>query len=253
MSKKDYQVRVDFRIAVGSAHGPRSSVWRGASNNNEVYLSHSMMGKVEKFSFHRSLKCRRAFHEHTKPSGMDDRAIEKWTRVQTPPTGISYALVAIFPTDTLSTALAPEGKDVLWIGAALPGATTVLEFIFTRDNEDRTRELANSNSRELLSYTVLPNEEAFCVTKTNGRWTGENFVVPGVIDDDKQYVISRDDPQNTGRPARFSTYRQLNNGTVLEAWEYGAYQVPLDAEFSKPMGRLTRTKLLRRQKSKQPK
>jgi len=240
--------KVDFRIAVGNATGPHSSVWRGASHKNDVYLTHSNMGKIEKFSFHKSLRCRRAFHEHTKPGGMADRAIEKWTRLPTPATGISYAMVAIFPTDTLSAG--PIVEDVLWLSAAPSGGTTVLEFFYTRDGDTETKDHASANSRELLSYTVIPNGEAFCVSKTAGLWTGENFVVPKAIDDDKQFVISRDDPQNTGRPARFSTFRQINNGTILEVWEYGAYQVPLDAEFLTPMATLTRTKLLHRHKTK---
>ena len=66
---------------------------------------------------------------------MADRAIEKWTRLPTPATGISYAMVAIFPTDTLSAGLVVEEKDVLWLAAAPPGGTTGLEFFYTRDDE----------------------------------------------------------------------------------------------------------------------
>lgn len=242
------EVKVDFKIAIGSPNGRRSDVWRVVSHKDEVYVMHSMMGKEEKISFHKSLKCRRAFHEHTKPEGMEDRVIEKWQRAPTPKIGISYAMVVIIPTDTLSIARITQ-KDVHWILPAPLGGTTVLEFLFTRDDEQETRKHATAHNRELLSYSVLPNDDAFAITKTTGEWKGEDFVAEGIIEDNKKYVISRDDPNNTGRPARFSTFRRINGGTVLEVWEYGAYKVPLDTAFSKPMGRFTRTKLLKRHKT----
>jgi hypothetical protein len=99
--------------------------------------------------------------------------------------------------------------------------------------------------REVLSYSKLPNGEAFVVMKTTGEWTGEDFVAPGIINDDKQYVVSREDPENTGRPGRLSMFVPHEVG-FLQVFEYGAYQVPLEATFSKPMGRLTRTKLVQR-------
>jgi hypothetical protein len=232
-------------MAVGSAAGPRSNVWRGGSSGNEVYLMHSNMGKVQKFSFHKSLKCRLAYHEHTKPATIDDRAIEKWERLPTPSAGISYALVAIIPTDTLSTVLAEEKKEVLWVEAASVGRTTVLEFVFSREDYETTSARAGDSLRQILSYSKLPNGEAFVVTRTTGEWTGEDFVAPGLINDDKQYVVSREDPENTGRPGRLSMYVHHEVG-FLQVFEYGAYQVPLDAKFSKPMGRLTRTKLVDR-------
>jgi hypothetical protein len=242
---------VDFRIAVGSASGPRSNIWRGVSTNDCVYVMHPQMGKIVKFSFHRSCRCRVAFTEIEGPGqGESDRVIEKWKRSPAPRHDVAYALVARFPTDFLSTALPSEPKEVTWIPAAPPGSVTLVEFLFTKDDEQDARVVAERANRSMVSYTRLPNGDAFFVTWHHGeKWNGESFVAPGVLRDDCELVVSRRDPDDTGRPVRFTMFVPAPNRTTMMADEFGAYYVPKGTKFAEPMGRFTRTKLLKRNNS----
>jgi hypothetical protein len=80
--------KVNFRLAIGAANGPRSNVWRGFSNRDEAYLCHGGLGRIEKISFHSSGVCRQAFTEVEGPAeGETDRVIEKWKRSSTPDCG----------------------------------------------------------------------------------------------------------------------------------------------------------------------
>jgi len=236
---------VNIRFGVGLADGPRSSIWRGYSRNDEVYLSHSNMGGIQKFSFHSSGICRWAFTREEGPGeGEDDRVIERWKRFSAYP-GSGYALLIRFPTDFLSTALSPERKMVQWIPAAKSGGSTTLEFIFSSRSERAAADGAVAAGRTVLSQTVLPNGELFSVTWLHEPWFGESFKMPGVLHDDKEYVVSEHDPNNTGRPARV-TRLILKEGVPAIAEEFGAYQMPLDSQVVKTAGVLTRTKILKR-------
>jgi hypothetical protein len=199
---------VDFRIAVGAPDGPRSSIWRGYSTKNEVYVSYSGMGRIQKFSFHSSGICRRAFTGHVGPAeGEADRVIGKWRRMEAPPSGeIVYSLVARFPTDYLSTALEDETSKVTWIPPAPSGQSTTVEFVFSRAEMNVLDELAKSAGRTIFSFTRLPNGEAFVASWVHQDWIGEDFTVPGALFADKELVISTDDPNHTGRPVRFTMY-----------------------------------------------
>src|SRR5271170_6283137 len=91
------------RLMVGTPEGPRSNVWRINSRRNDVYVSTGTIGK-EKFSFHASGRCRKAFHEL--PPSLRDRATVKWWRMPTPkPDGTGRASCVLqvgIPTDLLS-------------------------------------------------------------------------------------------------------------------------------------------------------
>lgn len=241
---------VDFRVAVGTPDGPRSSVWRGFSTKNEVYVSHGGMGGIHKFSFHSSGICRLAFTEHEGPGeGEVDRVIHRWRRVKAPPSGgIVYSLIARFPTNYLSTALKVETKKVNWIPSASSGQATALDFVFSRAEKHVLDELAKSAGRTIFSFTRLPNGEAFVASWSHQDWIGgEDFTVPRVFDADIEYVISTDDPNHTGRPARFTMYQEPNDRRpTMIADEYGAYIVSLGTRFPKPMGMLSRNKVLKR-------
>ena len=244
---------VDFRLVVGSAGGPCSSVWRGFSTKNDVYLSQGDMGRIEKFSFHKSLICRHAFTDASKPAGMSDRVIHRWRRAPTAPAGangIAYALTASFPTDVLSTAHPMESKPVTWIAAAPAGRITVVEFVFTQENQQAVETIAAAAQRKLISYTRLPNGDAFVVSSTSGEWKGENFTAAVNFQKERDFVVSREDPERTGRPARFTTFNQPKDGEPMLVWEYGAYTVPKGTIFDQPMGKFTSTTVLHAGKKK---
>jgi hypothetical protein len=241
--------KVNFRVAVGTPDGPRSAIWRGFSTKNEVYVCHGGVGGVEKFSLHSSGICRLAFTKEEGPAeGENDRVIARWARISAPATNsIVYGLIARFPTDYLSTALAPEPKKVTWIPPAQSGLVTALHFVFSRTSADMLEEMLTSSGHTLISYTVLGNGEAFIVSAAHQDWIGgEDFTIPGALDPKKEYVISTEDPDGTGRPARFTRYENPNEQwSMMIASEFGAYPVPLGTKFSKPMGTFRRDKILK--------
>jgi hypothetical protein len=242
--------KVDLRFAVGESNGPHSAIWRGYSNKEGVYVSHGGMGGIQKFSFHKSLICRHAFTKQEGPAdGEDDRVIHKWRREIAPQTGgIVYALVARFPSDFLSTALEKERKTVTWLPAAISGHATVVEFVFSALGRDATYALAQSSGRTIVSYTAIPNGEAFVVSWVHEKWNGEPFTFPGIFDRDDQCVISKYDPTNSGRPNRFTLFLDPTDNQPMIVDEFGAYFAPLDTQFVEPMGSFTDRNVKKRSK-----
>jgi hypothetical protein len=200
--------KVNFRIAVGDADGPRSSIWRGFSNGNDVYLTAAGMAGVEKFSFHGSGICRQAFTKEEGPAdGERDRVLHRWRRmVPVPAGGLVQVLTARFPSDYLSTSLRPERKSVEWLPRAASGSATLIDFAFSGAGEETTRIMAKSTGRTIVSFTNLPNGEAFVVTWMHHPWNGESFTMPGLFDKPDQYVVSKSDPSGSGRPAGFTLF-----------------------------------------------
>ena len=243
--------KVDLRVGVGEPAGPRSAKWCIFSNKEGVYISHGGLGGIQKFSFHKSLICRHAFTEQEGPAdGDDDRVLKKWLRVSAPANGMVYALVARFPSDFLSTALKPESKAVTWLPAAPPGHSTVVEFVFSGLSEQEIDALAQTSGRSVVSYTALPNNEAFVVTWLHHKWDREPFTFPGVFDRNDQLVISKHDPLNTGRPVRFTIFSGPTNNQPITVDEFGAYYGPLDMQFDEPMGSFTNRQVKKRGKAK---
>jgi hypothetical protein len=158
---------------------------------------------------------------------------------------LTYAFILKVPSDLLSTTLASEKKRVTWLPPAPSGGTTVIEFLFTREEKRTVEELSEAQGRTLISYTRLPNGDAFIVTSAHEDWIPQSFRMPGVLFPDREYVVATDDPNNTGRPARVTIYVEPKESLPLIAWEYGAYWVPLGTKFREPMGTITRAKLLK--------
>jgi hypothetical protein len=200
--------KVNFRLAVGEPGGPRSNIWRGFSKGNDVYLTTPGMAGIEKFSFHASGICRRAFTEQEGPAdGETDRVLYRWERVVPAPAGgIVQVLTARFPSDYLSTALTPARKAVAWLLPASRGNVTLVDFAFSGAGEEATRAMAETTGRTIVSYTDLPNGEAFVVTSMHHQWNGESFTIPGMLDQPGQYVVAKSDPSNSGRPTRFTMF-----------------------------------------------
>ena len=227
--------------------GPRSSIWRVFSNKSDVYIVNGGMGGIEKFSFHASGTCRHAFTQEEGPAFPgQDRAQSKWRRVTGPTDEIVFALVARFPSDFLSSALKAGTKPVRWVAPAPRGYATVIEFVFTRLSELEMHALAARHGRQIIDQTTLPNGEVFVTTRLHAPWNGEPFTIPGAFDREGQYVVSRHDPDNTGRPARFTMFIEPTNELPMCVDEFGAYAAPLNMQFSEPMAQFTRTAVLKR-------
>jgi len=225
--------RFDVRIAVGSLDGPHSNVWRFWSRKAEVYAAQSAMGGVEKFSFHTPNICRRAFtKEHGTPITLNDRATHRWLRDVTSTAGVVRVLRVGFATDLLSTALAPPKRSISWIKPAPSGWSTVIDLMFTREDETTllkalTGERAEIGHR-LVAYKRLPNGEAFCVSVWYADRADTTLRMPADQTHKEDLIVFPKDPDLTGRPVRLTLFSNPSDGQFMQAWEYGAYwQTPL--------------------------
>ena len=244
-----------FRFAVGSEHGPRGSMWRLWSNQNEVYLAHADRGKIEKLSFHKSGICRRAFtNEYPTPNTLPDRLMQRWQRVpgQTPSTeNFSYAAALVFPTDFLSTTLEPSTKkEITWITPAPEHESVVVAFFFTREDEVDIKRVLTEEGKTFIGSAILPNGETFVMSGHVERFEGQEMLIPASHGSLHDMVISRSDPEATGRPVRFTMFRDGTAVMPLVVTEYGAFQVAIGTgtRGREGMGVLTRDRVIERSK-----
>ncbi len=232
--------RYDFRMAVGSANGPRSSVWHFFSRKSEVYAVHGGIGGIEKFSFHTPNLCLRAFtSEHGKPQGLENRVMHRWRRDDTPPPGLNRTVRVLrigFSTHLLSTALeATTAKEVSWVPSAPTGGSTVVDLMFTRDSAKALAENLKSEPVELrhtlLAYNALPNGEAFALTFWHAEGSDGPLRMPASHGHKDDLIVFPEDPQRTGRPVRLTTFSKPKDGEMMSVWEMGAFwHLPLTDE-----------------------
>jgi hypothetical protein len=224
--------RLNERYVIGTPGGTRSNIWRVFSRKSDVYVTASSPGGVEKFSFHESGICRKAFtQEYGTPDGLPDRATIKWRRAVTPPTGkneASFVFEVGVPTNCLSVAVEPPKKEVTWIAPASPGMITVLRLYYTREPVQTAR-VGTEPYGQLLSYTALPNGEAFVAVSFHTTWEGKPLRVPASHHQAQDYLFADSDPCGTGRPARIVVFSHPRDGDRMLAWEYGGYKVPPSA------------------------
>jgi hypothetical protein len=220
--------RFDAKLIVGRPDGARSSLWHVWRTKNEVYVASSNFGRIEKLSFHSGGICRKAFTtERGVPNELSDRLVHKWRRAETPPRGFhsgSCVLEVGFPTNYLSTTLEQPDAQVIWIPAAPNNMATVLEMFFTHEPEDVLRSLMKPFDRSIHVCTRLPNGETFMVASRIAAFNGENFRIPTSHHHSKDFIISDNDPNNTGRPIRVTIFTNPKDGDRMTVWEYGAYK-----------------------------
>ncbi len=240
--------RKDLRFCVGSNGGARAGIWRLWAKREQVYLSQRSLGGIKKLSFHSELICRDAFtSEHGVPATMKERAVRQWKRAITPDGGASAAsLVGMigFPTDYLSTTAERSEKHIAWIDAAPAGMTTVIELMFTRDDEASFRKVAQVGARKVIEYIDLENGEAFAIASNISELQEQDFVMPASHSHNQDLVISASDPLKTGRPVRVTTYKYPKDGDALMAWEFGGYWAAPNQPENALLNRFSRTKVL---------
>jgi hypothetical protein len=152
-----------------------------------------------------------------------------------------------FPTNYLSTKLNLPKKPIAWIAAAARDRAIVLEMVFTREREEKLRELAKQGQRSLVAYTQLSNGEAFAVTSRDAAFAGENFVMPASHYQTQDYVFSSDDPVHTGRPVRLAIFTNPRDGDRMAAWEYGGFHAKPGEFVNRPgFGTFSRTGVIER-------
>ncbi len=221
---------LDIRIIVGSEHGPCSSVWRVWSSRSEIYVAWGNLGYVEKLSFHSERDgvriCRKAFTaERGTPKVLPNRATIKWQRWDSPPAGQGQGicvLEAAFPTDYLSSVKKMPAKAVTWITPAPAGMATVLEMFFTREPEIELLKLMGKE--RVVTYTSLPNGEAFVLAQRSATGEKDDFYVDAYQPNDEPIIFSARDDGGTGRPIRFAAFSTPKDGDRMYVWEFGGYK-----------------------------
>ena len=91
----------------------------------------------------------------------------------------------------------------------------VIEMMFTLDPQNAIKAELERGQRILVSYWPLKNGEAFVAASRTATWEGEDFRMPGSHHEKRDLVISRCDPDATGRPVRLTMFTQPKDGDAL--------------------------------------
>src|SRR5882762_601454 len=92
---------------------------------------------------------------------------------------------------------------------------------FTADSEVVVTE--NVPIASLNLFWPLSAEESFFIRARSGIWDRETMVVPADRHEHRHLIMSADDPENTGRPVRFSFFNRPTDGQALVGWDLGGY------------------------------
>lgn len=221
--------KLKLRFAVCDPSGNHSAVWFASSFKDDVYVGTRAMGRVSKISLHRSGICRDAFtQQHGVPSTMKDRPVLKWKRKPTPPAGTgqgSRAIWLAFPTDYLgsNTDLLPQ--TVTRVNAAPSGQATFIEMVFIRETESKIISELGTN-HNLITYTTLPNGEAFVVISSVDRWDNRDLRVPASHHEHRDFHFTASLPLGVKRHLQIHLTRPPKDGDALLITELSGYAVP---------------------------
>jgi hypothetical protein len=103
---------------------------------------------------------------------------------------------------------------------------TVIEMFFTYESRETLIAVSPIGGRELISYARLPNNEAFAASVRHATWDGKDFGMPASHHETRDFIFSRDDPDNSGRPIRLTINDSPKDGDCMFAWEFGGYPAP---------------------------
>lgn len=129
--------RQEFRIAVGSPSGERSTVWKFWTNGADVYIQSRMFGSDCKVSLHASGQCQfsrtsESLKKISPDAKNQERHINKWRSPR--PIGLAAArvfCVRIPASELRTSAVAEDLKNVHWIPSPGPGKMVALECYIT--------------------------------------------------------------------------------------------------------------------------
>jgi hypothetical protein len=161
----------EFRFAVGSKDGPRSTVWKCWVQGDETYITGQLFGTEAKISLHSSGECQWSCTDlwvQRDPTRRNaDRHIAKWSIVFPNDDNAILAFRLAIPTSELrSYPRASGSKKAFWIGGAPTGSTVEFCFYFTRqigvapatNSNPALRHLASvqlRNRRWLVAFVLL--------------------------------------------------------------------------------------------------
>lgn len=233
------QQRVDwmeFRFAVGSPSGRRSTSWKVWSDTkSEIYLTQRSMGRVNKFSFHQGGDATYAYRWAGIAPHADgtDRNFRKWQRLPVPPKGsdvVAGLLSIIFPTNHLSSVLHDiSAKSLHWFAPAPVGMAVVVDLFLTKNDRSEIEvAFGIRGERNIVRYTPLPNGNRLVIASHIYDCGPQEIRVP---DNDPRLpgqvfgalVFPDTDPDDRGRPVRMMA--PDFGGPRPAVWEFGGYEV----------------------------
>lgn len=211
-----------IRLGVGIAEGRHSAEWAIFSTGNELYACHRTSGHIEKFSFHSSCICRRAYVDGRRlPSTMSDRVLHKWIRAETPHVGASQAvavLTVVFPEGHLTPDLLGSSSRTVWLPTPKKGQASVMQLLFTRETEyDVVRLLGE---RHVVAYHRLPNGEAVVVRNWVSEFEERDLIVEASRGEGRDLVLPSGFEGGIRRSVSFTTYAQPDEMRCIELSGY---------------------------------
>lgn len=152
------------RFAVGSAHGPRASVWRLWVNRNDVYVAARVAASEMKVSLHASGKWRSGFtDQHLQRANplisLDrDRALDKWERPPQFAPGWTRAFTITVPASEIvaSDVVVSDPDEIIWIDPLPEGWATVFTVLLSAPDATGSegRGFATAAGREQFTEVV---------------------------------------------------------------------------------------------------
>jgi hypothetical protein len=171
----------EFRVAVGSPSGERSTVWKFQITRNDIYIFSRMMGSDTKVSLHESGECRWSATGSwvlKKPGRRNaDRLLEKWQAPRPLGTAAAQIFQIGIPASELRISnLAEDLDSVHWLPAPPAGTAVALTcYIMPLSTADpaiaaplphpvlTSLQLADSRWLVVLHHTV-PVDSSFLAT-----------------------------------------------------------------------------------------
>jgi len=218
---------LSIRIAVGAPTERRSTVWKVWSCRDEVYAAHTSMAAIQKLSFHSSRKCRLAFLEKLpRPHPEEDRVINRWERAALDPAKPDVAvkvLTVYFPECYLGKGWLPPSKKTAWLSPPEPGTLTAFQLVYTLEPETAIQTCAHNMGYTLLSYHVLPGQEAVFIWTWTESYPEGDLIVPSRDGVEPDMVFPIKAPPDATRELHFTIFRQPEE---MQSIECLGYKVP---------------------------
>lgn len=149
----------EFRFAVGSEDGPRSTIWKCWVSGAEAYISGRLFGGEAKVSLHSSGECQWSctdtwvLNDPTRRNA--DRHIAKWRLAYPTDCNAVLAFRVAVPVSELRPEPLPTGqKKALWVGNAPQGSTVEFCFYITAKLEAAPPASSTAETRHLASLRL---------------------------------------------------------------------------------------------------
>lgn len=177
---------LEIRFAVGYPDGLRSSIWRGWSNKNDVFLSVRKIAGIIKLSFHDSGICAYGLTKQQEEQMIKesiktpkDRLPDRWKRRPTPHFGLSQVAQIIIPSALLELKGDVPDKPIKWLVPGSKSEATCINAFFANGHLDKILDqLKNKRPEklELIDHVLLPKGEHFLLIGLISSFDAQEFV-----------------------------------------------------------------------------